>query len=103
MKRMALPDSIGAACCCHLNGRAGYERRNLVAIANILAQNGQQQACEEVLAAVRTSGSERQIDSTLPLKVVTAPPRSGQHIDIDEDPDLPRSRVRSAVQTDIKH
>jgi sporulation protein YlmC with PRC-barrel domain len=35
------------------NARSGYEIRNLIAAANILGQDGQQQTCEAVLATTR--------------------------------------------------
>ncbi len=87
----------------YLNSRPGYEIRNLVTTANILAQNGQQQACEEVLATTRTiyssyaanfqgrEGSmsygsdwrKQQIASALPVKDTTVALRSDQLIDTD--------------------
>ncbi|WP_284943566.1 PRC-barrel domain-containing protein [Acidisoma cladoniae] len=85
------------------NVRPGYEIRNLITTANILAQNGKPQACEEVLATTRTiyksytANSEgrrgpmiygadwrmQQIGSALPVTDTTAALRSDQLIDTD--------------------
>ncbi len=87
----------------YLNSRPGYEIRNLLTTANILAQNGQPQACEQVLATTRTiytsyatsfHGREvsmsygddwrkQQAASALPVKDTTVALRSDHLIDTD--------------------
>jgi len=49
----ATPAAAAPAAATYLGARQGYELRTLVASANILAQRGYQQPCEDVLSATR--------------------------------------------------
>ena len=87
----------------YMNVRPGYEIRVLMTSANILAQNGQQQPCEDVLAIIRPiyktyaanlsdhgirarddpAWQRQQIDAAVPVAGQTAAFRSDELLDTD--------------------
>ena len=67
------------------SGRPGYEIRILIASANILAQNGQLQACEDVLATTRSVYKEYAADL------------HGRGIHRAEDPGWDQQQINAAL------
>ena len=97
----ATPAAAAPAAATYLGARQGYELRTLVASANILAQRGYQQPCEDVLSATRdvykiylasmqsggvqtmASREQQQIAAAQPVTVNAAAFRSAELIGTD--------------------
>jgi hypothetical protein len=100
----------------YLNARPGYELRTLLASANILAEQGQQQACEDVLAttadiykvyvaAMHSSKMpmadlqgwrQLQIEAAQPVTKTITPPRSDELVGTDVR--SPQNQALGSVQ-----